>query len=110
MGAGLLAVALWTAGHGWVLFTWAAVYGLSETGLPIWACFLIVGGVYLLIAVLLASGRCRAAEASKGTRAGRRGDAAHQGDRAVYSAKHTAGFVPMGLDAVITEGGFSGKS
>lgn len=54
MGAGLLAVALGLLVMVWVLFTWAAVYGLSETGLPIWACFLIVGGVYLLIAALLA--------------------------------------------------------
>jgi hypothetical protein len=38
----------------WVLLTWAAVYGLTETGLPLWASFLIVGGVYLLIAVVIA--------------------------------------------------------
>ena len=37
----------------WLLLTWAAVYGLSETGLSLWACFLIVAGVYLLIAALL---------------------------------------------------------
>lgn len=37
------------------LFTWGAVYGLSEgTGLPLWASFLIIGAVYLVIAVLLA--------------------------------------------------------
>jgi hypothetical protein len=34
--------------------TWAAVYGLAAgTGLPLWASFLIVAGVYLLVAVIL---------------------------------------------------------
>jgi hypothetical protein len=46
--AGLLAIV-------GLLATWAAVYGLSDgTGLPLWASFLIVAAVYLLIAALLA--------------------------------------------------------
>jgi protein-S-isoprenylcysteine O-methyltransferase Ste14 len=53
MGAALIAVAVVLLAMVGVLFTWAAVYGLSETGLPLWACFLIVGAVYLLVAVLL---------------------------------------------------------
>ena len=53
MGAALIAVAVVLLAVVGLLFTWAAVYGLSETGLPLWACFLIVGGVYLLVAVLL---------------------------------------------------------
>ena len=36
-----------------LMLTWAAVYGLAETGLPLWACFLIVAAIYLLIAVIL---------------------------------------------------------
>lgn len=53
VGAALIAAAVVLLAMVGVLFTWAAVYGLSETGLPLWACFLIVGAVYLLVAVLL---------------------------------------------------------
>lgn len=49
-----------------LLFTWAAVYGLSETGLPLWACFLIVGAVYLLVAVLIAFLGVRSLKKAKG--------------------------------------------
>lgn len=52
-GGALIAVAVALLVMVGLLFTWAAVYGLSETGLPLWASFLIVGGVYLLIAVVL---------------------------------------------------------
>ncbi len=38
----------------WLLVTWALVYVLVEVAdLPIWASFLIVAGVYLLVAVIL---------------------------------------------------------
>lgn len=53
VGGALLAAAVALVLMVLILFTWAAVYGLSETGLPLWACFLIVGGVYLLVAALL---------------------------------------------------------
>ena len=54
-GGALLAVAGILMAMFGLLLTWAAVYGLSDgTGLPLWASFLIVGGVYLLIAALSA--------------------------------------------------------
>jgi len=54
-GGALLAAAVALLVMVGLLFTWAAVYGLSAgTGLSLWASFLIVGGVYLLVALLLA--------------------------------------------------------
>jgi hypothetical protein len=54
-GGAMLAVAGVLMAMVWLLLTWAAVYGLAEgAGLPVWASFLIVGGVYLLIAVIVA--------------------------------------------------------
>ena len=51
-GGALLAVACLLIAMVWLLLTWAAVYGLSQgAGLQLWASFLIVAGVYLLIAV-----------------------------------------------------------
>ena len=53
-GGALLAVAAVLLAMFWLLLTWAAVYGLAETELPLWACFLIVGGVYLIAGAVLA--------------------------------------------------------
>lgn len=54
-GGAMLAVAGLLMAMVWVLLTWAAVYGLAEgADLPLWASFLIVGGAYLLIAVVIA--------------------------------------------------------
>jgi len=53
-GGGLLAVAAALALMVGILVTWAAVYGLTDgTGLPLWASFLIVAAVYLVVAVIL---------------------------------------------------------
>lgn len=48
------------------MFTWAAVYGLSETGLPLWACFLIVGAIYLVVAAVIALLGIRSLKKAKG--------------------------------------------
>jgi Putative Actinobacterial Holin-X, holin superfamily III len=53
-GGGLLAVAAALALMVGILLTWAAVYGLADgTGLPLWASFLIVAAVYLVVAGIL---------------------------------------------------------
>jgi hypothetical protein len=53
-GGGLLAVAAALALMVGILVTWAAVYGLTDgTGLPLWASFLIVAAVYLVVAGIL---------------------------------------------------------
>jgi hypothetical protein len=53
-GGAMLAVAAVVLGMVWLLVTWAAVYGLVEgADLPVWASFLIVAGVYLVIAIVL---------------------------------------------------------
>jgi hypothetical protein len=53
-GGAMLAVAAVLLGMVWLLATWAAVYGLVEgADLPVWASFLIVAGVYLVIAIVL---------------------------------------------------------
>ena len=53
-GGAMLAVAAVVLGMVWLLATWAAVYGLVEgADLPVWASFLIVAGVYLIIAIVL---------------------------------------------------------
>ena len=65
-GGVMLAVAGVLMAMVWLLLTWAAVYGLAGgTGLPLWASFLIVGGVYLLIAVMW---RCSAFAVSRRAR------------------------------------------
>jgi Flp pilus assembly protein TadB len=38
-----------------LLLTFAAVYGLVAAGLDVWAAFLIIAGIYLLIALILAA-------------------------------------------------------
>jgi len=66
-GGALIAAALGLLVMVGLLFTWAAVYGLSEgTGLPLWASFLIVGTVYLLVAVLLGFLGVRSLKKAKG--------------------------------------------
>jgi len=53
-GTGLLVVAVGLLLMTWLLLTFAAVYGLAAgTGLALWASFLIVGGIYLLVAAIL---------------------------------------------------------
>lgn len=70
-GGGLLAAAGLLAFMVWVLLTWAAVYGLTAgTGLPLWASFLIVAGVYLIIAVVLGLVGVRALKQVKGPEQG----------------------------------------
>ncbi|MEO8106244.1 MAG: phage holin family protein [Actinomycetes bacterium] len=53
-GAILFVIAGVLVGMVWLLATWAVVYVLVEVAdLPTWASFLIVAGVYLLIAIIL---------------------------------------------------------
>lgn len=66
-GGGLLAAAGVLLAMVWLLLTFGAVYGLAAgTGLPLWASFLIVGGVYLVIAAVLAFIGVRALQKVKG--------------------------------------------
>lgn len=53
-GAGLFAGAAFFGVFAFALITWALAYGLVALGLPVWAAFLIVGVLYLLIAGILA--------------------------------------------------------
>ena len=48
-GAGLFAF------FGFIFLSFGAVYGLDQTSLDLWACFLIVAGAYLLLAGILAA-------------------------------------------------------
>lgn len=48
-GAGLFAF------FGFIFLSFGAVYGLHQTDLGLWACYLIVAGVYLLLAGILAA-------------------------------------------------------
>ncbi len=58
-GAALFIVAGVLAGTAWLLLSFAAAYGLSRV-VPVWAAFLIVAGVYLLIgAIFVLIGRSR---------------------------------------------------
>ena len=53
-GGAMLAVAGALVAMVGLLVTWAALYGLSDgAGLPLWASFLIVAAIYLLVAVLV---------------------------------------------------------
>jgi len=66
-GGGLIAAAGVLLAMVGLLLTWAAVYGLTAgTGLPLWASFLIVAVVYLLVAALLAFLGSRALKKAKG--------------------------------------------
>ena len=66
-GGGLLAATAMLVMMVWLLLTWAAVYGLTDgPGLPLWASFLIVAAVYLVIAVILAFVAKRHLEQAKG--------------------------------------------
>jgi len=51
---GLFAAAIYLVSLAVILITIAAAFGLVEAGLPPWAAFLIVAGVELLIALVLA--------------------------------------------------------
>jgi hypothetical protein len=51
-GGGMVAGAAFLAVVAFLLLSFAAVYGLAEV-MPVWAAFLVVAGVYLLIAALL---------------------------------------------------------
>jgi hypothetical protein len=48
-GAGLFAF------FGFIFLSFGAVYGLDQTSLDLWACYLIVAGAYLLFAGILAA-------------------------------------------------------
>lgn len=52
-GGALLAVAAVLLAMTWLLLTWAAVYGLAETDLPLWASFLIVAAIYLIAGAIV---------------------------------------------------------
>jgi len=51
VGAGLVAGAAFLAVVAFLLLSFAAVYGLAEV-MPLWAAFLVVAGVYLVIAAV----------------------------------------------------------
>ncbi len=53
-GGALVAVAVGLIVLVGLLLTFAAVYGLVAAGLAVWAAFLIIAGIYLLIALILA--------------------------------------------------------
>jgi hypothetical protein len=53
-GIGFFLGAVVLAVFAWLLISFGLVYALSETGLPLWACFLIVAAVYLIIAAIVA--------------------------------------------------------
>jgi hypothetical protein len=66
-GGGLLGGALGLLVMVFLLITFAIVYGLSDgTGLPLWASFLIVGLVYLVIALILAFAGRKQLEKARG--------------------------------------------
>jgi membrane protein implicated in regulation of membrane protease activity len=66
-GGGLLAAAVFLLVMVFLLVTFAIVYGLSDgTGLPLWASFLIVGLVYLVIALILAFAGRKQLEKARG--------------------------------------------
>ena len=52
LGGGLFAAAGYFAFLAVIILVIAGAYGLTETGLPAWAAFLIVGGTLLLLAGL----------------------------------------------------------
>ena len=55
VGGGMFGGAGVCALFGFIFLSFGAVYGLAQTDLPLWACYLIVAGVYLLFAGILAA-------------------------------------------------------
>jgi hypothetical protein len=65
MGGAMVAVAAFLGFVSFFLLSFAAVYGLAEV-MPVWAAFLVVAGVYLLVAALLGFVASRRFRALKG--------------------------------------------
>jgi len=66
-GGGLIAATVSLIGLAVLLLTFGAVYGLSAgTGLPLWSCFLIIAGVYLVAAAIVAFIAKRQLEQARG--------------------------------------------
>ena len=94
-GAALFVVAGVLLAMVWLLVTWAVVYVLVEVAdLPTWASFLIVAGFYLLVAIILGAVGLLPAQEGSRARDGAGRDAAHEADRRVTAAQHTAGTQP----------------
>jgi hypothetical protein len=55
IGGGMFGAAGLFGLFAFVFLSFGAVYGLAQTALDVWACFLIVGGAYLLLAGILAA-------------------------------------------------------
>ena len=64
-GGGMLVAAAGRGGLALLVLSFAAVYGLAQV-MPVWAAFLVVAGVYLLVAVLLGLLAVRQFKAVKG--------------------------------------------
>ncbi|GAA0602952.1 hypothetical protein GCM10009547_00570 [Sporichthya brevicatena] len=54
LGGGMFGGAGLFGFFGFIFLSFGAVYGLDQTSLPLWACYLIVAGAYLLLAGILA--------------------------------------------------------
>lgn len=66
-GGGLIAVTIGLIALAVLLLTFGAVYGLSAgTGLPLWSSFLIIAGVYLVAAAIVAFLAKRQLEQARG--------------------------------------------
>jgi hypothetical protein len=55
IGGGMFGAAGMFGLFAFIFLSFGAVYGLAQTALDVWACFLIVGGAYLLFAGVLAA-------------------------------------------------------
>lgn len=55
IGGGMFGAAGMFGLFAFIFLSFGAVYGLAQTALDVWACFLIVGGAYLLLAGILAA-------------------------------------------------------
>lgn len=55
VGGGMFGAAGLLGFFGFIFLSFGAVYGLDQTSLDTWACFLIVAGAYLLLAGILAA-------------------------------------------------------
>lgn len=55
VGGGMFGAAGLFGLFAFIFLSFGAVYGLDKTALDLWACFLIVGGAYLLLAGILAA-------------------------------------------------------
>jgi hypothetical protein len=64
-GFGLFAVALALIGSAGFLLLFAAVYGIVAAGLPVWAGFLIVAAVLVVVALILAAVGKKSFDAAK---------------------------------------------